>query len=105
MMIEILKTEGVVRVRQRTWLVNEVRQGDRRFHSPLVSLSCLDDDAAGEQARVLWAHELDADLVPSSLSCCALASTWTAPACSMPTSTPFDRTPAPAPKTGCFSPT
>ncbi len=63
-MATLPETGDVVRVRQRTWLVNEVVSGDQRYHSPLVSLSCLDDDAAGEQARVLWDHELDAERVP-----------------------------------------
>jgi superfamily II DNA or RNA helicase len=37
----------VVHVRQRTWLVTDVQ-------SDVVDLSCLDDDAAGDTAQVLW---------------------------------------------------
>ncbi|MFH1465091.1 MAG: DISARM system SNF2-like helicase DrmD [Pseudomonadota bacterium] len=55
----------VVRVRQRTWLVNQVQPGADSYQSGLVQLACLDDDAAGEQLRVLWSHELDAATVPS----------------------------------------
>ncbi len=54
----------VVRVRQRTWLVAGVTPATTSFHSGLVHLSCLDDDAAGQEVRVLWDHELDAELVP-----------------------------------------
>ncbi len=52
----------VVRVRQRTWLVNDM--DSRRYQSTLVRLSCLDDDAAGQALEVLWEHELDAEVVP-----------------------------------------
>jgi SNF2 family DNA or RNA helicase len=52
----------VVRVRQRTWLVNDT--DERRYQSALVRLSCLDDDAAGQPLEVLWEHELDAEIVP-----------------------------------------
>ncbi len=57
---------NVVRVRQRTWLVSEVHPGRFAAESPAVGLACLDDDAAGERLEVLWAHELDAEILPSS---------------------------------------
>jgi len=55
----------VVRVRQRTWLVNLVQPGADSYQSGLVQLACLDDDAAGEQLQVLWSHELDASTMPA----------------------------------------
>ena len=55
----------VVRVRQRSWLVSQVQPGADSYHSGLVQLACLDDDAAGERLQVLWSHELDAALVPA----------------------------------------
>ena len=60
------KTGQVVRVRQRTWLVSDVTPGRYAAESPSVELACLDDDAAGEHLEVLWAHELDAEILPST---------------------------------------
>lgn len=58
-------SEGnVVHVRQRNYLVNLVRPGATREESPLVRLSCLDDDAPGEILEVLWDHEVDARIIP-----------------------------------------
>lgn len=60
-----LPTAGdVVHVRQRRWLVSDITLGEGRYQSNLVHLSCLDDDAAGETAQVLWEAELDARIVP-----------------------------------------
>ncbi|MCB9682127.1 MAG: DEAD/DEAH box helicase family protein [Alphaproteobacteria bacterium] len=56
----------VVHVRQRRWLVSDVVPGEGLYQSALVRLSCLDDDNAGESAEVLWAHEIDAALVPDT---------------------------------------
>lgn len=47
----------IVRVRTRTWLVEEV-QLDPGFGST-VSLACLDDDAQGEKLSVAWELEID----------------------------------------------
>ncbi|MGH6895019.1 MAG: hypothetical protein ACREJ5_00500 [Geminicoccaceae bacterium] len=48
-----------VEVRGRRWLVEEVEAGQ-----PLiVSLSCIDDDAQGDELRVIWEVELDARLL------------------------------------------
>ncbi len=53
----------VVRVRSRQYLVEEVEaahaEGVSRQQTR-VSLSCLDDDAQGQQVDVLWETELDA---------------------------------------------
>ncbi|MCX6875008.1 MAG: DISARM system SNF2-like helicase DrmD [Verrucomicrobia bacterium] len=51
----------VVRVRTRTWLVENV-EADPGFGST-VSLACLDDDAQGEQLAVDWGLELDRRIV------------------------------------------
>lgn len=54
---------AVVRVRQRSWLVSDVVPGASMYDSALVRLACLDDDAAGDQAEVLWSYEVDAQVV------------------------------------------
>ena len=43
----------VVEVRQRHWIVDDVARGGHH-DTARVRLSCLDDDAAGEQLEVLW---------------------------------------------------
>lgn len=47
----------IVRVRTRTWLVEDV-DADSGYGST-VSLACLDDDAQGQQLSVSWDLELD----------------------------------------------
>ena len=50
----------IVRVRSRRYLVEDVepaRPGDQT----LVRLSCLEDDAEGEELEVLWEKEVDAE--------------------------------------------
>jgi ERCC4-related helicase len=54
---------NVVRVRSRQYLVDDVRVGDRAAkQQTVVSLSCLDDDAQGQNLEVLWETELDAEV-------------------------------------------
>ena len=50
----------LVRVRSRSWLVEEVAPAARPSEQTLVRLSCLDDDAQGEDLSVLWEREVDA---------------------------------------------
>ena len=50
-----------VEVRARHWLVEEVEDGAGQ--APIVSLSCIDDDAQGDELRVIWEAELGARLV------------------------------------------
>ncbi len=50
----------LVRVRSRSWLVGEVVPAPRPDEQTLVRLSCLDDDAQGEELAVLWEREVDA---------------------------------------------
>ena len=56
----------IVRVRQRQYLVEEVSSPPKKGDATLVSLSCLDDDAQGEQVEVLWEHEIDSQVLQAS---------------------------------------
>ena len=53
----------VVRVRTRRYLVETVADVGDPTHATPVGLSCLDDDAQGDQLTVLWQRELDAEIV------------------------------------------
>ena len=50
-----------VRVRGRRWLVEDTRDLGEGLAS--VSLACVDDDAQGETADVVWSAELDASVL------------------------------------------
>ena len=56
---EAIAPGQVARVRQRTWLVEEVVKSRRSADSTLVRLSCVDDDNQGQPLEVLWEKELD----------------------------------------------
>lgn len=49
----------IARVRQRTYLVEDVVKAKRAADSTLVRLSCVDDDNQGQPLEVLWEKELD----------------------------------------------
>lgn len=49
----------IARVRQRTYLIEDVIQPRRVADSTLVRLSCVDDDNQGQPLEVLWEKELD----------------------------------------------
>jgi hypothetical protein len=49
----------IVRVRSRRYLVEEVSPPPTPGDDTLVRLSCLEDDAEGEELQVLWERELD----------------------------------------------
>ena len=49
----------IARVRQRTYLVEEIVKPRRVADSTLVRLSCVDDDNQGQPLEVLWEKELD----------------------------------------------
>ena len=51
----------IVRVRQRSYLVEQIVPSAKHGDSRLVRLSCVDDDAQGQPLEVLWEHELDAE--------------------------------------------
>ncbi len=54
-----LETGRIARVRQRTYLVENVIPPRRVSDSTLVQLSCVDDDNQGQPLEVLWEKELD----------------------------------------------
>ena len=57
---DTLPTAGqIARVRQRTYLVEQVVKPKRAADSTLVQLSCVDDDNQGQPLEVLWEKELD----------------------------------------------
>jgi hypothetical protein len=53
----------IVRVRQRQYLVEEVVPPPSAADATLVRLSCLDDDARGQELQALWEAELDAEVL------------------------------------------
>jgi hypothetical protein len=53
----------IVRVRQRQYLVEGVVAPTCAGDATLVRLSCLDDDAQGQELEVLWEAELDAEVL------------------------------------------
>ena len=53
----------VVGVRQRLYLVERVVSPIKSGDSTLVDLSCVDDDAQGQQLEVLWERELDGHIL------------------------------------------
>ena len=55
-----LQPGQIVRVRSRKYLVEGVTPPPEPTDSPLVRLSCVEDDALGEQLEVLWNNEIDA---------------------------------------------
>ena len=58
-----LQPGQIVRVRSRQYLVEEVIPPPEVKHDTLVRLSCLADDALGEQLQVLWEREVDAKII------------------------------------------
>jgi SNF2 family DNA or RNA helicase len=66
--VEVMETRSprpgeIVRVRQRQYLVEEVVAPTCAADTTLVCLSCLDDDAQGQELAVLWEAELDAEVL------------------------------------------
>src|SRR6266481_5755670 len=53
----------IVRVRQRLYLVEGLVARPRQEDSTLVELSCIEDDAQGQELKVLWERELDAAIL------------------------------------------
>src|SRR5438093_13487195 len=53
----------IVRVRSRRYLVEEVSAPPTPGDDTLVRLSCLEDDAEGEELQVLWEREVDAERI------------------------------------------
>lgn len=53
----------IVRVRQRLYLVEGLVAPPRLRDSTVVELSCTEDDAQGQDLKVLWERELDASIL------------------------------------------
>ncbi len=53
----------IVRVRSRRYLVEEVSAPPTPGDDTLARLSCLEDDAEGEELQVLWESEVDAERI------------------------------------------
>jgi ERCC4-related helicase len=56
----------LVRVRQRTFLVEGVRTAPGA--ASVVALACVDDDAQGRRLDVIWEAEVDARIIPAGKS-------------------------------------
>jgi hypothetical protein len=61
-----LSAGSLVRVRQRTYLVQDVRTAPGT--SAIVQLACVDDDAQGQRLDVIWDAETDARIIPPGRS-------------------------------------
>lgn len=57
---------GIVRVRQRQYLVDDVIPAPAASQSTLVRMSCVEDDAQGQPLAVLWEQEPDAEVKTDS---------------------------------------
>ena len=53
----------IARIRQRTYLIDDVVTPKRAADSSLVRLSCVDDDNQGAPLEVLWERELDPEIM------------------------------------------
>lgn len=53
----------IARIRQRTYLIEEIVEPRRVKDSTLVRLSCVDDDNQGAPLEVLWEKELDPQIL------------------------------------------
>ena len=63
-----MKEGQLVWVRNRRWMVDEIKECvDKRF-SPKLLLSCVEDDSAGEQLEILWDVEIDAKILDAQTS-------------------------------------
>lgn len=63
--IDTLQPGQIARVRQRTYLVEQIVKPKRAADSTLVRLSCVDDDNQGAPLEVLWEKELDPRILTS----------------------------------------
>lgn len=53
----------IARIRQRLYLIEDATRASVQDDSSLVKLSCVDDDAQGQELQVLWEHEVDAEIM------------------------------------------
>jgi ERCC4-related helicase len=61
-----LEPGSIVKVRSRQYLVEEVIPPPTPGEDTCVRLSCLDDDAQGQEVQVLWESEVDAQVLAAS---------------------------------------
>lgn len=66
MRVRDIEAGQIVRVRSRQYLVEEVTEPVSQDGDTRVRLSCLEDDAQGQQLEVFWEREVDALLVGAS---------------------------------------
>jgi hypothetical protein len=57
------KPGEVVRARSRRYLIEDVEPAPTPGDQTLLRLSCLEDDAEGEEIQVLWEKEVDAQRI------------------------------------------
>jgi len=62
---EQLTPGQIARVRQRTYLIEQVVKPKRVRDSTLVRMSCVDDDNQGAPLEVLWENEIDPHILSS----------------------------------------
>jgi len=62
---QLPKPGQITRIRQRTYLVEEIVKPKRVADCTLVKLSCVDDDNQGAPLEVLWEKELDPQVLTS----------------------------------------
>ena len=60
---ERLAPGRIARIRQRTYLVEQVIKPKRAADSTLVRLSCVDDDNQGQPLEVLWEKEINPEIM------------------------------------------
>lgn len=53
----------IVRLRTRTYLVEEVETNGAGSSKTVVSLACIDDDAQGDKLDVIWGLELEGEML------------------------------------------
>ncbi len=53
----------IARVRQRAYLVEQIIAPPVLGESTRIKLSCVDDDAQGQELEVLWENEIDAEVI------------------------------------------
>ncbi len=62
--VQSLPSPGAIaRVRQRTYLVEQIIEGNSASDSTLVRLSCVDDDNQGVPLEVLWENEIEREVL------------------------------------------
>jgi ERCC4-related helicase len=62
-LVTIPETGQIVYVRSRQYLVETVQSPQETVGDTVVALSCLEDDAQGQQLEVFWERELDAKIL------------------------------------------